>query len=98
MKIKKLIGARLLVKRVDVQTELPSGIVLPDEVAEKERGREGVVVMVGDGMWSDDGTKIPMTVKEGDRVLYREFAGYEFEDEGETYVIINEGDILAILS
>lgn len=94
----KVMGARVVLKRDDVKQTTESGIILPEKTAEENRAKAGVVVAVGDGMRVDDVRRIPMTVKVGDRVIYREFAGVEVQDNGEEFVIINEGDILAIVS
>ncbi|MBM3940515.1 MAG: co-chaperone GroES, partial [SAR202 cluster bacterium] len=70
-----------------------SGLVLPDTA--KERPQEGKVVAAGPGRVTDDGKRVALDVKAGDRVIYSKFAGTEFKEDGEEYLILSERDILA---
>jgi chaperonin GroES len=70
------------------------GIVLPDTV--KEKPQEGVVVAVGPGRMLDNGTRIPMEVKEGDTVVYAKYAGTELKHEDVEYIIMRESDLMAV--
>ena len=71
------------------------GIIIPDTA--KEKPIEGRVIAVGDGKAKEDGTKIPMEVKKGDRVLFAKYAGTEVKIDGEEHLMMKEDDILAII-
>ena len=94
MKIKPL-HDRVLVKRIDELTKTSGGIIIPDTA--KEKPSEGMVEAVGTGRITQDGKLMPMTVKAGDRVLFGKYAGTEVKIDGETWLIIREEDILAIV-
>jgi chaperonin GroES len=94
MKIKPL-QDRILVKRVEERTTTKGGIIIPDTA--KEKPAEGEIVAVGPGKVADDGKKIPLDVKEGDRVLFGKYAGTEVQIEGEEYLIMREDDVLGII-
>ena len=87
------LGDRIVVKAVEQETQTKSGIYIPDSA--KERPQEGSVVAVGPGRVTDDGSRIEMSVAVGDTVIYSKFAGTEFEDDGEEYLIMKETDVLA---
>ncbi len=87
------LGDRIVVKAVEQETQTKSGIYIPDSA--KERPQEGSVVAVGPGRVTDDGNRIEMSVAVGDVVIYSKFAGTEFEDDGEEYLIMKETDVLA---
>jgi chaperonin GroES len=72
-----------------------TGIVLPDTA--KEKPQEGTIIAAGPGRLTDEGTREPMDVKEGDKVLYAKYAGTEFKVEGDEYLIVSQKDILAIV-
>jgi len=72
-----------------------SGIVLPDTA--KEKPQEGKIIAAGPGRLTDEGTREPMDVKEGDTVLYAKYAGTEFKIEGDELLIVSQKDILAIV-
>ena len=91
------VGERVVVQPKDeAETKTSSGIILPDTA--KEKPQEGEVVAVGPGRTSDEGKKIPIEIKVGDRVIYSKFAGTEYKDEDKEYLILREGDILARIS
>lgn len=91
----KVLGARVVVQE-DKQTDMTKGgIVLPGK--EKEPTFRGTVVSVGEGAMLDDGTIVPMRVKVGDRIVYNNWTGSPIVSERETYVILNERDILVVL-
>jgi chaperonin GroES len=92
----KPLGDRVVVKPVEREEKTKSGIVLPDTA--KEKPQEGIVEAVGTGRILDNGTKVPMELKVGDRVLYAKYAGNEFKLEEDEYLIISEKDVLAVLS
>ena len=87
------LGDRIVVKAVEQETQTKSGIYIPDSA--KERPQEGSVIAVGPGRITDDGNRIDMSVAVGDVVIYSKFAGTEFEDDGEEYLIMKETDVLA---
>ena len=87
------LGDRIVVKAVEQETQTKSGIYIPDSA--KERPQEGSVIAIGPGKLSDDGTRMAMDVAVGDTVIYSKFAGTEFEEDGEEYLIMKETDVLA---
>src|SRR3989442_10847202 len=91
MKIRPL-HDRILVKRVEEQEVRRGGIIIPDTA--KEKPQEGKVVAVGNGKVTDDGKKIALDVKTGDRILFGKYAGNEVKIEDEEYVIMREEDVL----
>ncbi|MGF7184257.1 chaperonin GroES [Desulfitispora alkaliphila] len=93
MNIKPL-GDRVVIKALEAEAKTASGIVLPDTAQEKPQ--EGEVVAVGAGR-VEDGKKIEMEVKVGDKVIYSKFAGTEVKHGGQEYLILNERDILAVV-
>ncbi|HPU30717.1 MAG TPA: co-chaperone GroES [Syntrophorhabdaceae bacterium] len=94
MKIKPL-QDRILVKRIEEEEKTKGGIIIPD--AAKEKPQEGRVIAVGDGKLLDIGTKAPLTVKVGDKILFGKYAGTEIKIEGEEHLILREDDVLAIV-
>lgn len=94
MKVKPL-NDRVLVKRIEEMPMTKGGIYIPDTA--KEKPIEGRVVAVGEGKLTEDGKRIPMTVKVGDRVLFGKYAGTEIKIEGEEHLMMREDDILAIV-
>ena len=95
MKLKPL-GDHIIVKPI-VQNEITkSGIVLPETV-DKEKPEKGEVVAVGSGKLLDNGQKASLTVKVGDKVMFKKYSPDEVKVDGVEYLIISEGDILAIL-
>ena len=94
MKIKPL-HDRVLVKRVEEVTKTAGGIIIPDTA--KEKPSEGIVEAVGNGFRAEDGKIVPMSVKEGDKVLFGKWSCTEVKIEGETRLIMKESDILGII-
>jgi chaperonin GroES len=94
MKIKPL-QDRILVQRVEEEKQTKGGIIIPDTA--KEKPIEGKVVAVGGGRVGDDGKKIPLEVKKGDRILFGKYGGTEVKIEGEEYLIMREDDVLGII-
>ena len=86
---------RLIVKRLEEEERTKGGIIIPDTA--KEKPIEGRVIAVGDGKAKEDGTKIPMEVKKGNRVLFAKYAGTEVKIDGEEHLMMKEEDILAII-
>ena len=91
----KPLSDRVVVEPIEKEETTASGLVLPETA--KEKPQEGQVVAAGPGRLSDDGTRVPMDVKDGDRVLYAKYAGTEFKLNDKKYLILGEKDILAIL-
>ena len=89
------LGDKVVVKRLEAETETSGGIVLPDSATEKPK--EGRVLSVGDGRLLADGERAPHQVSEGDRVLFSQWAGSEVIVDEEELLIMNEEDILAVL-
>ena len=94
MKVKPL-HDRVIVKRVEEEGKTKGGIIIPDTA--KEKPVEGVVLAVGDGKVGDDGKKIALEVKPGDKVLFGKYAGTEIQIDGEENLIMREDDIIAIV-
>ena len=89
------LGDRVVIQPTPREEMTKSGIVLPDTA--KEKPQEGKIIAAGPGRIADDGTREPMDVKEGDKVLYAKYAGTEFKVEGEDLLIVSQKDILAIV-
>ena len=94
MKLKPL-QDRILVQRVEEATTTKGGIIIPDSA--KEKPAEGKVVAVGNGKLGDDGKRVPLEVKKGDRILFGKYSGTEVKIEGEDYLIMREDDVLGII-
>jgi len=90
------LGDRVVIKPTPKEEVSRGGIVLPDTA--KEKPQEGKIVAVGPGRLTEDGKRIAMEVKKGDKVIYSKYAGTEFKLEDEELVIMREGDILAKMS
>lgn len=90
----KPLGDRVLVRVEEAEESLPSGLVIPDTA--KEKPQEGSVLAVGPGAISD-GKRVPLDVKEGDRIIFSKFGGTEVKVGGEDLMILNERDILAVV-
>lgn len=95
MKLQPL-GDRVVVKAEDdLDQRTPSGLVIPDTA--KEKPQIGTVIAAGPGAFDEDGDRLPMDVKEGDRVLYSKYAGTEIKLEGKEYLVLSSRDLLAIV-
>jgi chaperonin GroES len=94
MKIKPL-QDRILVKRLEEKEVKKGGIIIPDTA--KEKPQEGEVVEVGPGKVSDDGKRIPMEVKKGDKILFGKYSGSEVKLGDQEYLIMREEDVLGII-
>ena len=86
---------RVILQRAEAEDKTAGGILLPESA--KDKPKEGKVVAVGDGKILDDGTRLKMSVKVGNRVLFSSYAGTEVKVHGEEFVIMSEPDILAII-
>jgi len=92
----KPLSDRLLVKPVDEEEKTASGIIVPDTA--KQKPMRGKVIAAGPGKMNDEGKRMSMDVKVGDIVLYGKYSGTEIKLDKEDYLILNENDILAIIS
>jgi chaperonin GroES len=86
---------RIVVQAVEAETTTASGLVIPETA--KEKPQEGIVEAVGTGRILDNGTKVPMELNVGDKVLYAKYAGNEFKLDDAEYLIISEKDVLAVV-
>jgi chaperonin GroES len=86
---------RILVQRVEEETTTKGGIIIPDTA--KEKPAEGKVTAVGNGKVGDDGKRVPLEVKKGDRVLFGKYAGTEVKVDGDEYLIMREDDVLGVI-
>jgi chaperonin GroES len=86
---------RVIVKRIEEQEQIRGGIYIPDTA--KEKPQEGEVIAAGTGKVLENGTRLEMGVKAGDRVLFGKYAGTEVKLDGEEYLILREDDILGVI-
>lgn len=86
---------RILVQRVEEENTTKGGIIIPDTA--KEKPAEGKVIAVGNGKLGDDGKRIPLELKAGDRILFGKYAGTEVKIEGEEHLIMREEDVLGVI-
>jgi chaperonin GroES len=91
----KPLNDRILVKPLEAQEEKIGGIIIPDTA--KEKPSEGEIVAVGPGKVGENGERLSMTVKIGDKVLYGKYSGTEVKYDGVDYLIMREDDVLAII-
>ena len=94
MKVRPL-HDRVIVKRIEEQDKTKGGIIIPDTA--KEKPIEGKVIAVGPGKVMENGKRVPLQVKEGDRILFGKYAGTDIKIEGEERLIMREDDIIAIV-
>ena len=92
----KPLGDRVLVKPVEEDEQVKGGIIIPDTA--KEKPQRGEIVAVGDGKLDDSGNRIPLSVAVGDTVYYARYSGTEVPLDDADYLIMPEGDILAIIA
>jgi chaperonin GroES len=86
---------RVIVHRLEEAEQQIGGIIIPDTA--KEKPQQGTVIAVGHGKVNDDGKRIPLDVKAGDRILFGKYSGQEIKLDGEEYLIMKEDDVLAVL-
>lgn len=86
---------RVVVKRIEPETQTASGLIIPDNVAEKPDS--GIVLAVGAGRRTEEGALVPMSLKENDRVLFAKFAGQVVKVEGEELLVLKEDEIFAVI-
>ena len=94
MKVRPL-HDRIMVERLEEQEVKRGGIIIPDTA--KEKPQEGKVIAVGTGRVTEDGKKLPLALKEGDRILFGKYSGSEVKLDGQEYLIMKEEDILGIV-
>lgn len=86
---------RVLAKRIEEEEQVRGGIIIPDTA--KEKPQEAEIIAVGPGKIQDDGSRAPMDVKKGDRVLIGKYSGSEIKINDVDYVILREDEILAVV-
>ena len=87
---------RVLIKRIEDQETVKFGIIIPDTA--KEKSQEGEVISVGTGKTLENGSVVPLEVKEGDRILFGKYAGAEIKLQDQDYVILREDEIVGVLT
>ena len=95
MKVRPL-HDRLLVRRIEEKETAKGGIIIPDTA--KEKPQEGEVLAVGNGKILDNGTKIALDVKKGDKILFGKYSGTDIKLDGEEVLILREDEVLAVLA
>ncbi len=91
----KPLADRIILRPLEAEQKTAGGIIIPD--AAKEKPQKGEIVAVGPGKFADNGQKIEMSLKNGDKVLYGKYSGTEVSIDGQDYLIMKESDVLAIL-
>jgi chaperonin GroES len=91
----KPLNDKVLIERIEASDKTAGGILLPDTA--KEKPTEGRVVATGDGKVTDEGKRLPLGVKTGDRILFGSFAGTAVKEQGKEYLILDESEILAVV-
>jgi chaperonin GroES len=94
MKVRPL-HDKVLIQRLDSEETTKGGIIIPDSA--KEKPQEGKVVAVGNGRFLEDGSVKPLEVKKGDKILFSKYGGTEISIDGESYLILSEEEILAVI-
>lgn len=94
MKIRPL-HDRVIVQRIEEEAKTKGGIIIPDTA--KEKPQEGKVIAVGAGKILENGTKVPLDVKVGNKILFGKYSGTEIKIEGEEYLMMREEDILGVI-
>ncbi len=94
MKVRPL-HDRLLVQRIEEKETVKGGIIIPDTA--KEKPQEGKVIAVGNGKFLENGTKLALDVKAGDKILFGKYSGTDIKIDGEEYLILREDEVLAVI-
>ena len=94
MKIRPL-HDRIIVKRLEGEEKTKGGIIIPDTA--KEKPQEGEVLAVGNGKILENGTKVPLDVKAGDKILFGKYSGTDIKIDGEEFLILREDEVLAVI-
>ena len=87
---------RLIVRRIEEGEQIRGGIIIPDSA--KEKPQEGEVIAAGEGKYKEDGTRQPLDVKQGDRVLFGKYSSSEIKIDGEDLLIMREDEVLGIIT
>jgi chaperonin GroES len=87
---------RVIIKRLDADEQMRGGIIIPDTA--KEKPQQGEVIAAGEGKFREDGTRQPLDVKAGDRVLFGKYSGSEVKIDDEEYLIMREEEILGVFT
>ena len=95
MKVRPL-QDRVIVRRVAEEEKTKGGIIIPDSA--KEKPQQGKVIAAGNGKSKDDGQRVPLDVKAGDRILFGKYSGQEIKLDGEEYIIMREDEILGVIN
>ena len=90
------LGDRVLVKRVEEESKTKGGIIIPDTA--KEKPQEGEVIAVGPGARDEQGKRVDMELKAGDRILFGKWSGTEVKIDGEDLIIMKESDVLGVVA
>ena len=91
----KPLADRIIIKPLEADQKTAGGIIIPDNA--KEKPQKGEVMAAGPGKVADNGQKIAMSLKKGDKVLYGKYSGSEVTIDGEEYIIMHESDVLAVI-
>jgi chaperonin GroES len=94
MKVRPL-HDRLIVRRIEEKETVKGGIIIPDSA--KEKPQEGEVIAVGNGKILENGTKLTLDVKAGDKILFGKYSGTDIKIDGEEYLILREDEVLAVI-
>ena len=94
MKVRPL-HDRLIIKRIEEKETVKGGLIIPDTA--KEKPQEGEVIAVGNGKLLDNGTKVPLDVKAGDKILFGKYSGTDIKIDGQEYLILREDEVLAVV-
>lgn len=86
----------VLIEPLEQETTLPSGLVLPDTA--KEKPQKGLVISVGPGKSNDKGEMKPLTIKKGDKVMYKKWGGTEIKIENKNFLLMREEDLIAVIT
>ena len=89
------LGDRIVIELIEAEEKTASGIVLPDSA--KEKPQEGKIVATGTGRVLENGTRVELDVKEGDRIIFSKYSGTEVKYENNDYLILRESDVLAVI-
>lgn len=90
------LGDQILVERMEAENKTSSGLFIPDTA--KEQPQQGKVISVGPGSRNDKGERVPLEIKAGKRILFTKFGGTEVTLDGKDYMILNEDDVLALVT
>jgi chaperonin GroES len=86
---------RIIVRRLEEGEQHVGGIIIPDTA--KEKPQQGTVIAAGNGKMNDDGKRVPLDVRAGDRILFGKYAGQEITLDGEEYLIVKQDEVLAVI-